>query len=460
MAKQYAAMKMKMGEWEYYSVKMRMQEVATEIDFASNVQENPNKILDSVIQRQLTNRKGHIKDYLVNNDERFFNSIVVAAFGGSPQFVGVEMENVPNWATSVARDTFGILQFDDSLDVYALDGQHRLSAIKMLIEEVQETPPGFKNETLSVIFVVPREGEDRASFLKSYRRLFSNLNRHAKPMDKTTVIIMEEDDRFAIATRRLLQDFEFFFWDGQDGNPRIYTEGTGKSLPRNSPALTNLICLYEMNLILCWDAEMQNEVGPYKGNHKLLLESPTDDESDEIYEYLEKMWDALIQVLPQIGDDPVRMRRPGADGTDTEDDNLLFRPMGQTNILAPIMRALMNENSITKQSTTEEIKKALNPLKHIPWSLQHNVWRDLLTIYDQPTETWKMRNEDSALVEKVARSILMWVVNLSDLPDDDIDGLQERWAAYLIVPQGAPNDRENDTFQELREIRELIANEL
>ena len=72
-------------------------------------------------------------------------------------------------------------------------------------------PPGFADEQLSVIVVVrEHQSVDDALWLQRYRRLFSSLNRYAKPTDADTNIIMDEDDVVAIVTRRLITDHGFF----------------------------------------------------------------------------------------------------------------------------------------------------------------------------------------------------------------------------------------------------------
>ena len=143
-----------------------------------------------------------------------------------------------------------------------------------------------------------------------------------------------------------------------------------------------------------------------------------------------------------------------------ETNSLLFRPIGQTDIFAPIVRELLDNNGINQQSSTEDMVEALAPLKHIPWSLEHNLWRDLLitenleeTTPDKP-KTYRMRSENRATALDVGRSILQWVTNLHDLSEDQIDTLQQKWSATLIPP-GA-NDREDETFDELIEIRNKI----
>src|SRR5690606_3119894 len=112
---------------------------------------------------------------------------------------------------------------------FALDGQHRLKAIQTLVEgterDIPDMPEGFLEEEVSVIMLV-RSEESEEKFLQMYRRVFSSLNRYAKPTDRDTNIIMDEDDAIAILTRRLLTEHEFFLWQGKAADsPKLKTKG-------------------------------------------------------------------------------------------------------------------------------------------------------------------------------------------------------------------------------------------
>ncbi len=229
----YPAIKAYMGDWIYFIVKMRMREVATEVQFGSQVHND--FTLDEAIQRTLNESrvKQELVAYLTGSDDRFFASLVVAAIGGSPKFFPVSITDDPSFKmiATTMEDSFGVLRFDGDQNYYALDGQHRLKAIKSLIhpdiEAGDQNPPkNFANEEISVLMVVrPSEARDD-DWLISYRRLFSNLNRYAKPTDKDTNIIMDEDDAFAILTRRLISDHYFFQARGrQQDSHRVLTKG-------------------------------------------------------------------------------------------------------------------------------------------------------------------------------------------------------------------------------------------
>ena len=459
MAQMYAALKMKMGTWTYYSVRMKMSEVASEIKFASEV--NDDKTLDEAIQRTVneSRAKTQIVDYLVRSDERFFNSLVVAALDGNPKFNPVSLANEPEFkmVADMFTDTFGVLTFDDTIQTYALDGQHRLYAIKDIINGDSPPPVGFSDETINVIFVTASTDGSREQFLKSYRRLFSSLNRHARTTAANTDIIMDEDDRFAIVTRRLFSDFDFFKWNGHDEDPKIDTLKATENLDRNSTAWATLVGLYNMNITFLWD---QETYGKYKKGHDLIQLTPTDEETDNLYGHLDKIWDGLLRTLPVLMEDPSKKRKSGSDGHDEFQDNLLFRPMGQTKILARLARRLLNHFEVLEDSSDDDFMRALKPLSYVDWNLQSHLWRDLLTVKDID-ERWQMRNDnDRVAAVAIGYGILTWVLGLENLSEDQLEELKKKWSFLLSGTDGGDRDkRENETFGELIALRKRVLNE-
>ena len=133
---------------------------------------------------------------------------------------------------------------------------------------------------------------------------------------------------------------------------------------------------------------------------------------------------------------------------------LYFRPIGQTEILAPLIRRVLDRNDISLPDTSAEVVKVLKPLTLIPWDLFHDIWRDFLII-SEGEPGYKMRNEERTKVLKIASNIIDWVSCLEPLTDDGINLLRARWSAYLI-PAGN-NKREKETFDKLLEIREKIS---
>lgn len=452
MPRNYPALKMSMGTWDYYVVRMRMADVASSIKFAHEI--NQEKTLDTALQRVINkSRAGKlITNYLSSQPERFFNSLVVAAFNGNPTFFAVDITDDARFdmLRDELDDTFGVIRFSDKIETFALDGQHRLYGIKQLMNNESTenaAPPGFSDETISVVYVCPPSDVSREMFLKSYRRLFSSLNRHAKATDERTNIIMDEDDRFAIVTRKLLRENDFFRWSHEDDSPKIDAETANKNMPTGSNAFTNIVSFYHMNVTLLWDQYYAQE---YKKKPNLIQLTPDENDVETLYLYLEKIWDALLNVLPVLKEDPVNMRKNGANGSDGKHDNLLFRPVVQLDLFAPLVRRLLDEADINEESSIEEMEKALKVLILIPWSGQHNLWRDFLSIRNHDGK-WVMRNESRGACTKTAYSILLWLTGLEDLGEEQLDKLQEEWSA-LLDPMNV--EREKETFPELEDIRE------
>ncbi len=256
----YPALRSQMGTWVYYVVKMRASELSANVRYASEVHDD--HTLDRAIQRRLDESrvKNDIVEYLRRNENRFFSAIVVAALEGNPQFIPIEIPDTRECAVlrNDARfnSAFGALHFDGNQRYYALDGQHRLSAIKTLLKETDDEngrgrPENFEEDEVSVIVVVPSADDSDESFMQKYRRLFSNLNRYAKPMDNATNIIMDEDDTFAILTRRLMTDHTFFHSDvrRQMESEKIKTE-KGENLRTGDSYFTSIETLYKLNMSL------------------------------------------------------------------------------------------------------------------------------------------------------------------------------------------------------------------
>ena len=93
----HPALKGKLGSWTYYSTKMTARSLAGNVRFASDVWEA--KALDHWIQRILneSRAKTDIASYLANHEDRFFNSIVIAALDGNPTFHSVNLADDPRF---------------------------------------------------------------------------------------------------------------------------------------------------------------------------------------------------------------------------------------------------------------------------------------------------------------------------------------------------------------------------
>ncbi len=458
----YPALQATMGSWKYYIAKMKMKEVANEISFAYDFYDD--RTLSEAIQRDLKESRvrKEIATFLARRTDRFFSSLVVAAIGGSPKFYPVKITDAPEFAVFADQgvdDAFGVLTFSGEQTYYALDGQHRLKAIKSLLDSDdplnRQCPEGFGEEQISVLIVIKREAEETdLAFLQSYRRLFSSLNRYAKATDADTNIIMDEDDAFAILTRRLISEHPFFKWTGKErDSARVKTKT--KNLKEGESYFTSLQTLYAMNQTLMssrrratlgWGlTTLEKDVNVFKAFR------PDEEYLDALYAELVVAWDALLQTLPVLREDPSGHRNH-ADAAE-KDDHLLFWPIGQE-LLANLARRLLDEQSDDDLQTpsVEAARKVLSPLRLVQWNLHKAPWRYFMLT--QQGGAWKMRSESRAEATKTAERLLRALLGVDKLDAGDWKKLELEWKESLIPAQTAEDA--SALWSEVQKLRQRI----
>ena len=454
----YPALRAHMGDWTYYIVKMRMKEVAAVVKFGSEVHND--YTLDQAIQRMIKESrvKKEIVTYLTGRKDRFFASLVVAAIGGSPKFYPVSIADDPQFEIFADEEgieqSFGVLRFSGSQDYYALDGQHRLKAIKTLLKpddesERVEPPKDFENEEISVLMVIRPPEATNDEWLSSYRRLFSSLNRYAKPTDKDTNIIMDEDDAFAILTRRLVASHGFFTAPGRHlDSLRVQTKN--RPLREGTSYFTSLQQLYDLNLILL-TAPLRVNLGwgpdeERVDNAKTFVRfRPPEAYIDDLFNELKLYWDAIIAAIPDLKLNPSDAKNHQADGSDGEvADNALFWPLGQE-VVACVARALLDHNlESTENPTLPEAISALSPLGRVDWRLHQVPWRGLLLVsvldLRSGKRKWSMRSETRKPAVETAIRVLRWIVGDYQTTDQEEEKLMDEWKDQLVLPQGEDID--------------------
>lgn len=243
----FPAIQCSMGDWKYYSTTLPFKEVAFRIQRENEINSHPG--LDNMLQRELSARTTGIAEYLQTQPERFFSAIVVGVYGGSPDWFPIEIDDdrgpAPTNLSERARESLGILRLSGEERLFAVDGQHRVEAIrKALLEK-----PALASEELAVLFVAH---QDTAEGRAITRRLFTTLNKYAKPVTKSVIIALDEDDAFAVVTRMIVNDCE-------DLNRNVKVNGQELSLVRfegaqipssDSCSITTIRTLYDLITIL------------------------------------------------------------------------------------------------------------------------------------------------------------------------------------------------------------------
>lgn len=444
----FPCFKARMGDWNYYVTRMRMDDVIHEVQFASEfgAQENQVDVLSHARQRALST--GRVTDQIVKflgQDFRFFSSLVVATTDGSPKFFPVKVSGndvVNVFEDSDDDETFGFLRLDQNRKMYALDGQHRLSAINCMLDENYrkklgieggqekiKIPAGFKNEHISVILVVHSKSETRDEFSAKYRRLFSSLNRYAKKTDEVTNIIMDEDDVYAILTRRLISEHPFF----KDKTQPKESESTrvkmkaGDNLSPKEPQFITLKILYHANKCLLNTAERMKQTRPDEQENPWDLQiRPEPEELESLYKELSNYWDAIVGALPDLKKSPKDMRPSHGDG------HLFFRPIGQQ-CLMPLVRKILDKKPALKGLKVSDMQKRIRVLAAFSWDIQRPPWDGIVTrerIVKGKKGT-KMRNEDRDKVKSLVQDMVLCMIGDEYMLQEVDDDLRERWEGLI-----------------------------
>lgn len=314
----FAALRGVMGDWVYYSTLMRMDQIAQRVDFASNI--HTNKKLSDMIQRELNSqRTDAIATYLNKQNERFFNSLVVATYGGSPDWhpvgaINSKDKDLKSRLDEATIETVGFLSLSGKEELFALDGQHRLAGIKKAVKEKNKD---VLDDTLSVIFVGHKA---TPKGLAKTRRLFTTLNKTAKPVKKNEIIALDEDDVMAISVRRLIEQSGLF------NDNRIAFVGGANMPPSNNESFTTIVALYDClthlftksNLMLC----------DTKAN--LTRARPSDEVLDKYYRLALRYFRYIRNEIPAL-DSFFSTKEYGkvtAKYRNNFGGNLVFRPKG------------------------------------------------------------------------------------------------------------------------------------
>lgn len=234
--------KRSVSDWNYYICTMQYAEIARQVGFAYEL--GGNTELGQLVQRGLTDRTKDITEYLLKSQHHFLGGLVVAVWGGEPHYTPLTMEDPEGMLVGLDQG-FGVLTFDGTQQYFALDGQHRLRAIKDAIKK----KPELGKDDICVLIVTHYDSKDGRT---RTRRLFSNINRNAIKTGPAEDIALDEDDGYAILTRRLLEDHDFLRIEGRvrvivtaddSGGVRLAGGSVNKT---DSRALTTLTVLYDM----------------------------------------------------------------------------------------------------------------------------------------------------------------------------------------------------------------------
>lgn len=349
-----------MGKWVYYSCLMGLDELSTRVNYAREIHNNTS--LSDMIQRRLTeNRSKQIAEYLQSRPERFFSSLVVATYGGDPNWHAISRvrNNVGmdefNGLAKETLESVGFLTFSGDEKLFVLDGQHRLAGIKKVVNDGLLPKP---YDEISVIFVGHRTDQ---TGLQRTRRLFTTLNKTARPVSKGDIIALDEDDVMAICVRRLVEETELF-----SGTRIAFVAGNNMPVA-NVHSLTTIGNLYDVLTILFTRARSQIK----KKRTELQRVRPDDRQLDMYFQFARNFFRELKTNFEELElffstdrtESVIRSYRGSHGGS------ALFRPIGLelfSRIIATLSHDVCLEEAVLWAS---KLPRDLNevPFKSLMW---------------------------------------------------------------------------------------------
>lgn len=362
------AIRGKIGNTIYYCTTLSFKQVGEMVKPVNDELHTANSLKEQ-IQRSLTNNFLKIKEYILNREDRFFDSLVLAVYDGDPMWKEVRYE--------IENETYynvGLLELSGQEKIFPVDGQHRVEGIRAALAENKE----IGDEMISVMLIGHQntpEGREKS------RRIFSTLNRYVKPVRLGDIIALDEDDIVAIVTRDLLETYPLFIGD------RIKASNN-KSIPStDKTAFTSLMTLYECHLVLYKTFISQKEQKKFNKSQikDKLKYRPSDEIINEFSQHLIEFWNCMTSTFEEIriyinnnSDNPAIELRPANDG-----GNLFFRPIGILPFVEAVARIKMNS-----QETYNEI---INHYASLNRNVHSNLWDMIL--WNPRTNRMLMRNQ-------------------------------------------------------------------
>lgn len=379
-------MRGRMGDWIYYVTLMNFAEVAKRVKLPKEIDakyDSEDLKLGDWIQRELSDtRTKHIAQYLLKQEQRFFNALILGVYNGEPQWQEVTLEGSAVKLEEEEKEdledylskTFGILNLNGAEDIFAIDGQHRAIGIR----EAVKTNKQIGGDDQCVIFIVHKptaEGKVRT------RRVFSTLNKYAKPVSPTEIIALSEDSNSAILTRRFV-DTDTFLKD------KVQVNRNRSIHPSNKTHLTNIMLLHDIITILATNKNVAGNAVTGHDHDAFITERLSDDKLDTEYRKISDEIKRVFSAAPSVA----AFLKGGEVNRTKANTNLLFRPIGQT--------VIFSAYRILKEHRKSQA--LLDYLKKDDFNLANSLWKRVFWDDDTKEIDTKASKQKAAILHLVA----------------------------------------------------------
>lgn len=401
------ALRGEIGGTIYYTSNLKFSQIANLVKRIDNELHTSLSLKDE-IQRALSDNYIKIKQYILTQSDHFFNALVLAVYDGQPEWTEIRYELNDEMFSDV-----GILHFNGNEKIFPVDGQHRVEGIKAALKE----NPVLSDETIAVILIGHKSTPEG---MEKSRRIFSTLNRYAKPVRLGDIIALDEDDIVAITTRMQLEGNSLF------EGARIKSSNS-KSIPASDQiAFTTLMTLYDCHIELFKLYKFNGNVSSNKLKDYQRIR-PEENEISNFNAYLADFWNKMTSYFPELSEYlKDKSASPAARYRNSENGgSLLFRPVA----LLPFVSAIIK---IGEKYNTEEI---LRNMSKIDRCISSPLWEKI--IWNPATRKMIMRNQS------VVKGIVIHAYDSELLSSKEKEVLYSKYALIHNITELQAKERIN-----------------
>lgn len=386
----------------YYTSSFTFKQIATLVSPINDELHTSTSLKDQ-LQRSLTENHKSITSYILSQKEHFFNALVLAVYDGDPIWneieVGFNGEDYYN---------MGFLRLSGEEKIFPVDGQHRVEGIRSAIKE----DTNLEDETIAVILIGHQKNKEG---MEKTRRIFSTLNRYAKPVSTGDIIALDEDDVVAIVTRDLLETFPLFL------NDKVGAAKSSKALSKDVKSFTSLITLYETNKIIYryYISKTKKKLYSKSQIAEFLKIRPDQSKIDEFKNYLVEFWNLFCDLFYGMREYILSTDKNAAEKYRNRENGglMYFRPVALPELVIAILETVFREKISLKESMTAYSKMEMwiskDPWAKVIWDVDKHV----------------MITSNSTLVHL----ILMYMYDDNMLKNSELLNLKRRYAKVIGI---------------------------
>lgn len=404
-----------LGDIVYYTSSFTFKQIAERVK-KIDLELHTSTSLKDQLQRSLTKNYESITDYILSQKEHFFNALVLAVYDGDPVWneieVGFKGEDYYN---------MGFLRLNGEEKIFPVDGQHRVEGIKDAIKK----SPELEDETIAVILIGHHKDKEG---MEKTRRIFSTLNRYAKPVSTGDIIALDEDDTVAIVTRNMLESFPLFM------NENISDEKKTKAIvEKDTKSFTSLIKLYETNKIVYkyYTSFRDNTKRIHSSTEidKFLKFRPKQEDIDDFEKYLTEFWELFINSFEGMKEYVASTEKDAAAKYRNRENGglLYFRPVALPQLVTAILETCFR-SKVTLSDSMSAYSQLEMCISKAPW---------VKVLWDAESRTMIMKNKT------LVRSLLMFMYDRSVLNAKELESLRIRYAKVLEIEPTEIDDKLN-----------------